>query len=119
MAGLRAGILSAPPIWEQVWTRPEPEPLAALAERSLGVLFSGTTEYLESHSGALLLFGLIACALFVLALQLRRLGRSTADADGALTVVVTHRLAPGKRTHWIAPMTTTSRLVSPFSLTWV
>ena len=83
MAGLRAGILSAPPIWEQVWTRPEPEPLAALAERSLGVLFSGTTEYLESHSGALLLFGLIACALFVLALQLRRLGRSTADADGA------------------------------------
>ncbi len=83
MADLRAGILSVPPIWEQVWTRPEPEPLATLAERSLGVLFSGTIEYLERHSGALLLFGLIACALFVLALQLRRLGRSTADADGA------------------------------------
>ncbi|MFZ1625966.1 MAG: mechanosensitive ion channel domain-containing protein [Gammaproteobacteria bacterium] len=83
MAGLRAGILSAPPIWEQVRTGPESlVALAELVQRNLGVLFGGTLKYLESHSDRLLAFALIACALFVLALQLRRMARATTDVEG-------------------------------------
>lgn len=81
MAGLRAGIFSAPPVWDAV--RIESEPLPALLARNLDALFSGAADYLEAHTDALLLFVLIGGVLCALALQLRRLGRSTADADGA------------------------------------
>jgi small-conductance mechanosensitive channel len=86
MAGLRAGILSAPPIWDSV--RTEPAPLGALVERNIESLFAGTSDFLNEHSGALLLFGLIACGLIVLAMQLQRMGQSAAGAQGVAGVTL-------------------------------
>jgi small-conductance mechanosensitive channel len=75
MAGLGAGILSAPPVWELSGTKAEP--FFTLIKRNVDVLFAATGDYLQSHSGALLLFVLIACALFALALQMRRMAQTT------------------------------------------
>lgn len=79
MAGLRAGILSAPPVWELA--RTEPTPLGPLVEGKLAAQFAGASDYLQSHSNELLLFALIAGGLFVLATQLRRMAQAAVDTD--------------------------------------
>lgn len=79
MATLRAGILSAPPVWELA--RTEQAPLGPLLEDKLAAQFAGASDYLQSHSGELLLFALIAVGLFVLATQLRRMAQAAVDTD--------------------------------------
>lgn len=81
MPELRAGVLSAPPIW--ALTRTDSGSLPELVAANFTALFAGTGAWLEEHSGALLLFGLISAALFVLALQLRRMARATRTAASA------------------------------------
>jgi small-conductance mechanosensitive channel len=80
MPGLRAGLLSAPPIWQQLQSTPEPLP--ALLAANFAELFAPTAAWLESHSGALLLFALIGAGLFALALQLRRMAGASGSAAG-------------------------------------
>ena len=86
MADARPEILTAPPIWDSVQTGPAP--LGALVERNLESLFAGTSDFLQDHSGALLLFGMIACGLFVLAMQLQRMGQAAAGAQGVAGVTL-------------------------------
>jgi small-conductance mechanosensitive channel len=81
MPGLRAGVLSAPPIWQQL--QGTPEPLPALVAGNFAELLASTGIWLDKHSGSLLLFALIAGMLFALALQLRRMARATGPAAGA------------------------------------
>lgn len=80
MPGLRAGILSAPPVWQQL--QAVPESLPALLAKNFTRLFASTGAYFEKHSEALLLFALIAGVLFALALQLRRMARVTEASAG-------------------------------------
>jgi small-conductance mechanosensitive channel len=80
MPGLRTGVLSAPPVWQQLQAAPESLP-ALLAGNFTG-LFAATGDYLEKHAEALLLFALIAGGLFALALQLRRMGRLAGASAG-------------------------------------
>jgi small-conductance mechanosensitive channel len=88
MAGAGTRILTEAPVWETVQTASEP--LAAIIERNLQFLASGAAEYLDTHSSVLLLFGMIACLLFVLALQLRRMARATVEAHGAPGITLRH-----------------------------
>ena len=80
MPGLRAGILSAPPVWQQL--QAVPESLPALLARNFTGLFAATGAYIEKHSEDLLLFVLIAGVLAALALQLRRMARVTEASAG-------------------------------------
>ncbi|MCL4780546.1 MAG: mechanosensitive ion channel [Gammaproteobacteria bacterium] len=80
MPGLRTGVLSAPPVWQQL--QAAPESLPALLARNFTGLFAATGDYLEKHAEALLLFALIAGGLFALALQLRRMGRLAGASAG-------------------------------------
>lgn len=80
MPDLRAGVLSAPPLWQQL--QAAPDSLPGLVAENFTSLFAGTGAYLEKHSGGLLLFALIAGVLFALALQLRRMARVTEASAG-------------------------------------
>jgi small-conductance mechanosensitive channel len=60
----------------------EPESLPTLLTRNLKHLFAAASDYLQGHSGELLLFALITGLLFVLAMQLQRMAQGAAGATG-------------------------------------